>query len=233
MITHDMRAPLATIQGYVEMLMRKVPSSPGIDKYFKSMLYSSRRLRGMIDDILNTTKLQRGTMTLALDKVNASDLITRVKENHEPVATPKNIKMGTAPMAQNFEFFADPTLLERVITNLVGNSLKFTPSGGSITLGAEQDAEKVSIWVQDTGVGIPADKRDMIFEKYSQMEEHKTQGFGLGLAMCKMTVELHGGKIWVESEVGKGSKFIFTVSKKLTPDETKPAEAGAKGAGQA
>lgn len=227
MITHDMRAPLATIQGYVEMLMRKVPSSPGIDKYFKSMLYSSRRLRGMIDDILNTTKLQRGTMTLALDKVNAGDLITRVKENHEPVATPKNIKMATASMAQNFEFYADPTLLERVITNLVGNSLKFTPAGGSITLGAEQDAEKVSIWVQDTGVGIPADKRDMIFEKYSQMEEHKSQGFGLGLAMCKMTVELHGGKIWVESEVGKGSKFIFTVSKSLKPDESKAAEAGA------
>lgn len=231
MITHDMRSPLATIQGYVEMLMRKVPSSPGIDKYFKSMLYSSRRLRGMIDDILNTTKLQRGTMTLALDKVNAGELITRVKDNHEPVATPKNIRMAAVLPAQNFEFYADPTLLERVLTNLVGNSLKFTPSGGSITLGAERDEEKVSIWVQDTGVGIPADKRDMIFEKYSQMEEHKSQGFGLGLAMCKLTVELHGGRIWVESEVGKGSKFIFTVSRKLTPDETNAAEAGAKGAG--
>ncbi|MBU2574897.1 MAG: PAS domain-containing protein [Elusimicrobia bacterium] len=232
MITHDMRAPLATIQGYVEMLMRKVPASPNTDKYFKSMLYSSRRLRGMIDDILNTTKLQHGTMALQIDKISANDLITRIRDNHEPVATPKNIKMATAPSAENLEFYGDAALLERIITNLVGNSLKFTPSGGSITLGTAQDAEKVFFWVQDTGVGIPADKKDTIFEKYSQMEEHKSQGFGLGLAMCKMTVELHQGGIWVESEVGKGSKFIFTVSKKLSPpDEGKPGDAGVKRAG--
>lgn len=234
MITHDMRAPLATIQGYVEMLMRKIPASPNTDKYFKSMLYSSRRLRGMIDDILNTTKLQRGTMALQLDRIAANDLITRVRDNHEPVATPKNIKMTTAPAADNFEFYGDPTLLERVITNLVGNSLKFTPSGGSITLGTAQDAEKACFWVEDTGVGIPADKKEMIFEKYSQMEEHKSQGFGLGLTMCKMTVELHQGRIWVESKVGKGSKFIFTVSKKLAPpEEGRPGagDAAVKGAG--
>lgn len=217
MITHDMRAPLSTIQGYVEMLMRKVAPSPNTDKYFKSMLYSSRRLRGMIDDILNTTKLQRGTMTLVLDTVSANGLITRISENHEPVATPKSIKMVTALSPDNFQFYGDATLLERVITNLVGNSLKFTPAGGTITLGTSQDAENVSFWVQDTGPGIPEDKREAIFEKYSQMEEHKSQGFGLGLAMCKMTVELHGGRIWVESEAGKGSKFIFTVSKKLAP----------------
>ena len=223
MITHDMRAPLSTIQGYVEMLMRKVAPNPSTDRYFKSMLYSSRRLRGMIDDILNTTKLQRGTMTLALAQLSANELITRVSNQHEPVATPKNIKLIVEPSPVDLQLYGDGTLLERVITNLMGNSLKFTPSGGTITLGTSQDAENIVFWVQDTGSGIPEDKREAIFEKYSQMEEHKSQGFGLGLAMCRMTVELHQGRIWVESEVGKGSKFIFTVSKKLAPAPVKPA----------
>ena len=97
----------------------------------------------------------------------------------------------------------------------MGNSLKFTPGGGSITLSTWEDKEKVFFAVEDTGPGIPENKRKEIFEKYSQMEEHKSMGFGLGLAMCKMTVELHKGDIWVESEVGKGSKFIFTVSKSM------------------
>ena len=215
MITHDMRAPLSTLQGYTELLMKKIPSSPATDKYLTSMLYSSRRLRGMIDDILNTTKLERGNMTLSLDQVDAGAIVTRVRENHEPVAGPKNIKLSVVLPPSPIIVTADPGLLERVITNLMGNSLKFTPGGGSITLSTWEDKEKVFFAVEDTGPGIPENKRKEIFEKYSQMEEHKSMGFGLGLAMCKMTVELHKGDIWVESEVGKGSKFIFTVAKSL------------------
>ena len=216
MITHDMRAPLSTMQGYTELLMKKIPSSPSTDKYLNSMLYSSRRLRGMIDDILNTTKLERGNMTLQLDTIDAEALIIRVNENHEPVAGPKGIKLSTEAPPTKILFTGDPILLERVITNLMGNSLKFTPSGGKIILSTWESAEEVFFAVADTGPGIPENKRKEIFEKYSQMEEHKSQGFGLGLAMCEMTVALHKGKIWVESEVGKGSKFIFTVSKSMT-----------------
>ncbi len=215
MITHDMRAPLSTLQGYTELLMKKIPPSPSTDKYLASMLYSSRRLRGMIDDILNTTKLERGTMTMSLDTVDAEAIITRVKENHEPVAGPKNIKLFVIPLPSKIMVTADPILLERVITNIIGNALKFTPGGGSITLSAWETPEEVFFSVADTGPGIPENKRAEIFEKYSQMEEHKSMGFGLGLAMCKMTVELHKGRIWVESEAGKGSKFIFTVSKSM------------------
>lgn len=215
MITHDMRAPLSTLQGYTELLMKKIGPSPATDKYLQSMLYSSRRLRGMIDDILNTTKLERGTMTLQLDNVDAEALITRIKENHEPVAGPKNIKLAVSAPPSRIHLTADPILLERVITNLMGNSLKFTPGGGRIILSVWEDAEKVFFAVEDTGPGIPESKRREIFEKYGQLEEHKSQGFGLGLAMCQLTVQLHKGDIWVESEVGKGSKFIFTVSKTM------------------
>ncbi|HAH31531.1 MAG TPA: hypothetical protein DCL44_04365 [Elusimicrobia bacterium] len=222
MITHDMRAPLATIQGYAELLMRKVPPSPSTDKFFKNVLYSSRRLRGMIDDILNTVKLERGTMVLQIEKLSAGALITRVCENHAPVAGPRNIHLNASQPATPITFGGDPVLLERVITNLVGNALKFTLSGGSITLSCSETADDILFSVRDTGPGIPEDKRQMIFEKYSQMEEHKSMGVGLGLAICKMTVELHKGRIWVESEVGKGSDFRFTVSKKMMEEVKTP-----------
>jgi signal transduction histidine kinase len=218
-----MRAPLSTIQGYVEILKREINSSPTTDKYFRSMLYSAQRLRGMIDDILNTTKLQNGTMTLSLERISANVLMNRVSENHAPAVAMKNISLVSELSAENPQFDGDAALLERVITNLVGNALKFTPSGGIITLGTSQDAENIYFRVQDTGSGIPEDKREAVFEKYSQLEEHRGQGFGLGLAMCKMTVELHGGRIWVEPGAGKGSKFIFTISKKPAPPP-EPAE---------
>ncbi|MCG2725631.1 MAG: sensor histidine kinase [Elusimicrobia bacterium] len=215
MITHDMRAPLSAIQGYVELLIKIIPQSQRTDKYLKSMLYSSRRLRGMIDDILNATKLEKGTLMLQIEEIDAGAFLNRIKENHEPVAVPKNIEVITNFPARDFKFYGDPLMLERVITNLVGNSLKFTPKGGRINLFAEENETEVRISVEDNGPGIPENQRKSIFEKYSQMEEHKNMGFGIGLAMCSMTVNLHGGKIWVESEVGKGSKFIFTVSKSL------------------
>jgi len=215
MITHDMRAPLSTIQGYTELLMKILPKSPRTDKFFKSMLYSSRRLRGMIDDILNTTKLEKGTLNLTIEEIDAEEFVSKLRENHEPVATPKQIKLDTTLPGGGFKFRGDPMMLERVVTNLIGNALKFTPAGGKISIGAESREREIYIWVEDTGPGIPENKKDLIFQKYGQMEEHKSMGFGLGLAMCKMTVELHKGRIWVESEVGKGSKFIFTVSKEL------------------
>ncbi|MCK4936400.1 MAG: PAS domain-containing protein [Elusimicrobiales bacterium] len=218
MITHDMRAPLSTIQGYVELLIKIIPKAERTDKYLKSMLYSSRRLRGMIDDILNTTKLEKGTLMLQTEEIDAQEFLDRIVENHEPVAGPKKIELSSSLPARNFKFFGDHLMLERVITNLVGNSLKFTPKGGHINLSAEENESEIRISVEDNGPGIPEKQRKSIFEKGSQMEEHKSMGFGLGLAMCSMTVNLHGGKIWVESEVGKGSKFIFTVSKALNID---------------
>jgi len=224
MITHDMRSPLATIQGYAEILRRKLPQSPETEKYFKSMVYSSRRLRGMIDDILNTTDLQRGVMAMTLEKVCANALIARVAEQHEPVTTPKKITVSIQPLPQELEFIADAALMERVLTNLVLNALRSTPAGGTITLGVSQDAENVLFWVGDTGPAMPDDKRGTIFEQYSRMEKQSGQSMGLGLAMCKMMVELHKGRIWVESEAGKGSKFLFTISKSLKASSASQAK---------
>lgn len=214
MITHDMRAPLASIQGYAQMLGLSAPSSPRTEKCLQAIMRSSTRLNGMIEDILNTIKLEKGDMKLRLEDVDAGALCSRVFEVHEPLAARKNISFSSAPPPEKISFRGDPVLLERVLSNLVGNSLKFTPSGGNVRISCRSEASEASeafFEVLDDGPGIPKEKQAEIFEKYSQLEEHKYMGFGLGLAMCRMAVELHGGRIWVESGEGKGSRFVFTV----------------------
>ena len=212
MITHDMRSPLASIQGYADMLRMAAPQTPESAKYIQRIMESSKRLGGMINDILNTVKLQRGDMKLQLSPIAAKDLLTMVAETHAPIAAQKKIKLEALP--SDAAFAGDGALLERVLSNLVGNALKFTPAGGSITLSCADAGETARLQVADTGPGIPPGKEKEIFAKYAQLDEHKAMGFGLGLAMCKLAVELHGGEIWVESEPGKGSRFIFTLPKK-------------------
>lgn len=211
MITHDMRAPLSCIQGYAQILARDMPESQAADRCLQPILRSARRLNGMIEDILNTIKLESGDMKLKTVTVDAETLCAGAFEVHEPLAARRNIKFSVVPPSAKIEFPGDPALLERVLANLVGNSLKFNPAGGSVAISCRTTREEALFSVEDTGPGIPKEKQEEIFEKYVQMEEHKHMGFGLGLAMCRMAVELHRGRIWVESEEGRGSRFSFAV----------------------
>jgi signal transduction histidine kinase len=212
MLTHDMRAPLASIQGYAQMLEKQVGKDPLTEsgKYLTAILRSSKRLNGMIEDILNTIKLERGEITLSPAPLDAAALCADLFEVYDPLAARKNITFRTeAP--PGLKFTGDQRLLERVMANLLGNAIKFTPAAGKLTLACARDGDGVRFLVEDTGPGIPADRHEEIFEKYTQMEEHKHLGFGLGLAMCKLAVELHKGRIWVESEPGKGSRFYVAL----------------------
>lgn len=214
MITHDMRSPLSTIKGYAELLNKAIPAAPATDMYMQRIQSAAKRLNGMINDILNTIKLERGDMQPQFEKITAGALLANALEAHEPSAAVKKIKLSMTMQAPaETAFTGDPGLLERVISNLVGNSLKFTPAGGSIILSCSEEEGALRFSVEDTGPGIPAGKEKEIFGKYSQLEEHKNMGFGLGLAMCKMAVELHKGKIWAESGPGRGSRFIFVLPK--------------------
>lgn len=211
MITHDMRAPLASIQGYAELMGKDIHPTGRVEIYLHAIMNSSKRLNGMIEDILNTIKLERGSMSLVSGDIDAATLCSRVYELYSPLAARRNISFLCPPPESKVSLSGDAKLLERVICNLVGNALKFTPNGGKVTLSCGQDGKAVVFSVADSGPGIPEDKHAEIFGKYSQLEEHKYMGFGLGLAMCKMAVELHGGRIWVESREGHGSKFSFRV----------------------
>lgn len=215
MITHDMRGPLSSIQGYAQLLSKAISPSPASEKYLQSILRSARRLNGMIEDILNTIKLERGDMKLRRVPIDAGALCAEVFEVYEPLAACKRIKFTLLPPPSKVEFSGDMVLLERVLSNLVGNSLKFTLAGGSVLLSCREASGEALFTVEDTGTGIPREKQKEIFDKYTQLEEHKYMGFGLGLAMCKMAVELHRGRIQVESEEGKGSRFVFGIPLKI------------------
>jgi signal transduction histidine kinase len=208
-ITHEMRSPLATIQGYADIIMRKLGRSSGTEKYFQSMRYSIRHLRGMVDDILNTTKLRDGTFVLVPAKISANELITRIAGQQEPMTAPKNINIVVETSPQAPEFSGDAELLERVLSAFAGNALRSTPAGGTITFGAGQDAENVIFWVRDTGPGLSEEKRAAFFDKNAPMNKYEALGF----AMCGMAVELHKGRIRAESEAGKGCKLSFTIPK--------------------
>jgi len=211
MITHDMRAPLSCIQGYAQILAKAIPPSPASDRCLQPIMRSASRLNGMIEDILNTIKLECGELKLNADSVDARSLCAGAFEVHEPLAARKNIKFSVVPQPESIAFTGDAALLERVLANLVGNALKFTPPGGSVAISCRATPGEAFFSVEDSGPGIPREKQLEVFEKYFQLDEHKYRGLGLGLAMCKMAVELHNGRIWVESGDGKGSRFVFSV----------------------
>ena len=213
MITHDMRTPLTSINGYAQLMEKAIQPSKITKKYLQAIYNASERLNGMIQDILNMIKLEKGSMTLKLDKIDAVSLCARINEVYKPLANRKNIDFSFSLSEDKIYFDGDLGLMDRIISNLVGNSLKFTPLEGDVKLFCKYKDEYVEFSVMDTGPGIPKEKQEDIFGKHSQLDEHKYMGFGLGLAMCKMAIELHGGNIKVESEEGKGSTFIFTIPK--------------------
>jgi len=215
-ITHDLRNPMTSIRGFIRFLYDGVagPINEQQKKMLETMDRASFKLLNMINDILDLAKLEAGRMELNIEKTDLIKLITSVLELLQPQYTRKNIKMTFIPPKDEIVINADSKLLERVYINLIGNAIKFTPEEGKITVGIEDYDNKILSYVQDTGEGIPKEYLDKIFEKFGQVKNKAKGGTGLGLTICKYIIEAHNGKIWVESELGKGSKFIFELPKR-------------------
>lgn len=223
MITHDLRQPLGTIQGYAELLETQVQKTEKTVKYFKFIHMGTAMLGGMIEDILNVTKLERGAFDLELQDLDAREFLESIVAAYGPAADQRKVYLKIGDAAPGIRFKGDSGLLRRLISNLVNNALKFTKQGG-ITLSCVPDGpDHLRFIVADTGAGVPADKKDKIFEKFGQLERDAHKGFGIGLSMCQMAAKVHGGRIWVESELGKGSEFMFTVHKSPAGKEASPA----------
>ncbi len=225
-ITHDLRNPLASISGYLQIVLMDADSEKQ-KKRLQLALNATNNLDHMVTDILDISKLEAGAMTLSLKTVSLKSLIGEIVELMSVQAAGYKVRLAADVPPDFPEFVADGDLLRRVVTNLAGNSLKFTPEGGSVTIRAEKDAGGVRVSVIDTGCGIPKDKLRHMFSKFFQVEESKElarkRGTGLGLTVCKQVVEAHGGRIWVESEWGKGSSFIFTLPAAAAATAAAPA----------
>ncbi len=227
-MTHDLRSPIASIRGFVEILLKGEPGplTPVQQKMLDSMDKASFRLLGMINNILDMAKMRSGRMDLQLIGTAINEVVERVLETMGPLARRKGIDL-VFNGDPGGKIKADPDLLERVFTNLVGNAIKFTPEDGKILISVRDDGNEVRCSVEDTGHGIPAEYRSKIFERFAQVGGQRAGGTGLGLAICKFIVELHRGRIWVESEPEAGSHFYFTLSKHLTERDV-PAMNGGK-----
>ncbi len=212
-ITHDLKNPLAAIIGMSDLLRRNRGKDINEveEKYFDVLKIEAERLMGMINDIMNLAKLEAGSMELAIEEFDLSQMVIETKAAFDAQAENANIKLVTDLPKEPVVFKADGKLIKRVIINLLGNSLKYTPRNGIVTLKLEINPDKITTSVIDTGEGMPSNMCEKIFDRFQQIKGQSKGGTGIGLNVSKEIVEAHGGKIWAESEIGKGSAFKFTL----------------------
>jgi len=217
-ITHDLRLPLTSIHGYAEMISEGTsgPVTPKQIEQLRAVQESSDRLGEYIDDILDLAKLEAGGMTVERKPVALESVLRSAAVLLDAGVIEHGIRLDIRCEPELPLVPADADLLRRAAANLLGNALKFTPKGGSITVEARRDDPgAVRVSVSDTGPGIPQEKLEKVFDKFFQVTETKgvarQAGTGLGLTIAREIVQAHGGKIWAQSEPGRGATFIFTL----------------------
>jgi signal transduction histidine kinase len=214
-MSHELRTPLNAVIGFSEVLLQRMfgELNDKQDEYLKDIYASGQHLLSLINDILDLSKIEAGRMELApapFHLPNAlENAVTLVKER----AGRRGIALALDVDPALGEIVGDERKIKQVLLNLLSNAVKFTPEGGRISLKAAPRDGAVEISVADTGIGIAPEDQAAIFEEFRQVgsDERKREGTGLGLTLAKKFVELHGGRLWVESEPGHGSIFSFTL----------------------
>ena len=214
--THDLRSPLTVISGVISFFTsgRLGELSPEQQNMVAMMERNTQSLIELVNDLLDASKLESGTMRLEAAAIDIRSVIDELRETMLPMAKEKEIELVETFPDNLPRVEADRTKLRRILVNLLSNALKFTPKGGRVEVSAEQLDGRVSIAVSDTGVGIAPEDVARLFDKYEQARSRATRGekgTGLGLYITKQLVELHGSRIKVKSEVGRGSTFSFTL----------------------
>jgi signal transduction histidine kinase len=215
-MSHELRTPLNAIIGFSEVLGEKFfgELNDKQNEYVDDILSSGRHLLSLINDILDLSKIEAGRMELEITTFYLPDAIENAILLIRERASRHGIKLDRSIDERLGEFSGDERKVKQVLVNLLSNAVKFTPEGGQIKVEAGLGDHAVIISVTDTGIGIAKEDQEAIFEEFRQASgsyAHKREGTGLGLTLTRRFVEMHGGKIWVESEVGKGSKFSFTL----------------------
>ena len=213
-MSHELRTPLNAIIGFSDLLARQSagPLTEKQERFVRNVKESSRHLLVLIDDILDLSKIEAGRLELKNESFEVSLAVEEVLSAIRPLAAAKGIDLETE-LGPALTVEADRVRLKQILYNLLSNAIKFTPEG-RVRLVARSDKERVFISVIDTGIGIPREEQEAIFETFHQRSAPTPlvcEGTGLGLSITKLLVEQHGGKIWVDSEVGKGSQFHFTL----------------------
>jgi signal transduction histidine kinase len=215
-VSHEMKTPLTSIQGFAQALLDDTADSPEARKHAAQIIYAeSARMHRMVLDLLELARLDSGTADLKMAEVDLNALLRNVIDKFTPLAKKTNVELQLSIEDDLPSMLADGDRLAQVLTNLIDNALKFTPANGCVTLGAKKAGAEIEVWVEDTGVGVSDEALPHLFDRFYQVDASRSRmggekhGAGLGLAIVKEIVEAHGGKIGVRSELGKGT--IFTV----------------------
>jgi signal transduction histidine kinase len=212
-VSHDLRSPLGTIAMAAGMLRRAADGgleASAVARHTAAIERSVQRMDGLIRDLLDIASIESGHLSVEFEPVRTGDLLHEAIELLESVAIEKGLRLEAAITADLLAQ-CDRGRLLQVFGNLVGNAIKFTPAGGSIVIRVERPGHRIRFSVSDTGPGIAPEQLPLVFDRFWKAEETARAGTGLGLAICKGIVEQHGGRIWVESRLGEGTTFFFTI----------------------
>jgi signal transduction histidine kinase len=215
-VSHELRTPLNAIIGFSEVLLEHLfgELNDKQNEYVDDILSSGRHLLSLINDILDLSKIEAGHMELELAKFDLPSALDNALVLIRERASRHGVRIERLIDQQLGDFLGDERKIKQVLVNLLSNAVKFTPEGGKIQVRAGLKNGAVKISISDTGIGIAPEHHEAIFEEFRQVGSdyaRKREGTGLGLTLTKKFVEMHGGKIWVESEPGKGSTFTFTL----------------------
>jgi signal transduction histidine kinase len=218
-VAHDLRNPLNTIVMGANLLAELIPETQAaLRRQAEIMRRGAQHMNRLIQDLLEVRRIESGRLAIAPRPEAPYVLVCEALETLRPLATAGNLKLKAAVRSDMPRVLADPPRIQQVLSNLVGNAIKFTPAGGRVVLKADVLPEpEVRFAVVDNGPGIPPEQLPHVFGQYWQADRADRRGIGLGLAIAKGIVEAHGGRIWVESHVGTGSKFYFTLPTASSP----------------
>ena len=216
-VSHDFRTPLNSVQESIALILDGIVNTS--EEKGKNVLQIAKRsiarLTVMINDLLDFSKLEAGKMRLHIEPSDIQVLIDEVLSSLKSLAEKKKVKLSFEPVEKFQKIPCDAERMIQVLTNLVGNAIKFTPENGTVNIRLEPALnEQIHIVVSDTGIGIAKEDLKRVFGRFEQVKganSKENKGTGLGLSICKELVKLHGGDVWAESELGKGSRFIVSI----------------------
>ncbi|MEW6231343.1 MAG: HAMP domain-containing sensor histidine kinase [Chloroflexota bacterium] len=213
-VSHELKTPLTTIKASAELLLAGGPGplNPTQERLTRNMARNIERLSALVGDLLDMARLDEGKLSLSLQRVDLNEVIKDAAAAVAPLAESRGQRMQVNYYPDPAPVVADRRRVEQVLINLLSNAHKFTPPGGHFALEVQEAGPNWLVSVSDNGLGIPRDELEHIFDRFYRGTEHKG-GTGLGLSIAKSLIELHGGKIWVESKVGKGSTFSVSLPK--------------------
>ncbi len=215
-VSHELRTPLTSIKGYAAILLEeKLGQLPAaVKERLERVNHHSNELVNMVNDLLDIARIESGKAIMKIEEQNFQDIIATVSDLILIQCKNKNIELACDIQKDIPPIFADRNQIERALINLLGNAVKFTPADGRITIKAYRKEEALQVDVSDTGIGIPVDALQLIFDEFYRVDNpinQQAKGTGLGLTLVKHIIEAHKGKIWAESKIGKGSTFSFTL----------------------